>query len=135
MSHKYFKKSKKIIKPLLKGTFKKLAPEMRELLIMHRLFKKPSHGYDVIKYFKEDAPADLETKANRVYPSLDKMKKKGYLKQEVDKSKSKKNPRKVYSLTHEGQKHILQEINELKAALDSMQDYLGEIEKDVKKSS
>lgn len=129
MTHKYFKH--KLIEPVLKKTLKKLAPELRELLMLQLLDKKPSHGYEIIRFFKEDAPVNLEAGANRIYPSLEKLRKSGLLDLEVDKRVSDKKPRKVYSLTEGGHRHLLEEIKELKAALHSIQEYLQDLERDI----
>ncbi len=126
--HKLLKKPKKI----LKKSLKKFAPQLRELHMLHHLHKNPSHGYELIRYFQEDVPADLETKANRIYPSLEKMKKKGYLKLSIDETTSTKKPRKIYSLTEEGRKHLIKEIDELRSSLDTLKEYVESIEKEVK---
>lgn len=94
--------------------------------------KKPSHGYEIIKHFEKEAPPSVETKANRVYPSLEKMKKSGYLKQSVDKSLSAKKPRKIYSLTNDGHKHLIKEINDLRETLDYIEEYVKLLEKQIK---
>lgn len=129
MAHKFIKR--KLVEPVLKKVLKKLAPELRELVMLQLLHKKPSHGYEIIKYFKEDAPADLEANANRIYPSLERLRESGLLDLDIDKSISNKKPRKVYSLTKDGHRHLLEEIRELKTALISIQEYVQTIEQDL----
>lgn len=129
MSHYPFKKGKKFLKKLAK----RLAPELRELLILWFISKKPSHGYEIIKRFDELDASELKTKANRIYPGLEELKKKGFLNAFVDTARSEKKPRKVYSLTPEGKEHLLKEIDELKGTLNSFQKYIDSIDKEVRK--
>ena len=129
MSHYPFKKGKKFLKKLSK----RLAPELRELLILWFISKKPSHGYEIIKRFDELDASELKTKANRIYPGLEELKKKGFLNAFLDTARSQRNPRKVYSLTPEGKEHLLKEIEELRGTLDSLHEYLDSIDKEVRK--
>lgn len=130
MSHHHFKVGKKFFKKISR----RFAPELRDLLILWFVGKKPSHGYELIKRFDELDSAALKTKANRVYPELEKMKKKGYIDAFLDTSASVRKPRKVYSLTPEGRDHLLKEIEELRANLASIKEYLDEIDEDIRKS-
>lgn len=129
MSHP-FKKGKKFFKKLTK----RFAPELRDLLILWFISKKPTHGYELIKRFGELESENLKAKANRVYPGLEKMKKKGYVEAFLDTSLSLKKPRKVYSLTPEGKRHLLKEIDDLRASLDSVKKYLDAIDEDIRQA-
>ena len=130
MSHHYrhIKKGKKYFKKIVK----RYAPELRDLLMLWFVGKKPSHGYELIKRFDSLDQEALKAKANRIYPGLEKMKKKGYVKVELDSSQSQKKPRKVYTLTPEGREHLLSEIDELRAGLDFLKNYLDEIDADIR---
>ena len=63
------------------------------------------------------------------------MKKKGYVKVELDTSQSQKKPRKIYTLTPEGRQHLISEIDELRDGLDSLKAYLDEIDADISEPS
>ncbi|HEX21114.1 MAG TPA: PadR family transcriptional regulator [Actinobacteria bacterium] len=130
MSHhnRHIKKGKKYFKKLAK----RYAPELRDLLMLWFVSKKPAHGYELIKRFDSLGQEALKAKANRIYPGLEKMKEKGYVKSELDTTQSQKKPRKVYTLTPEGKEHLLNEIDELRASLDSLKLYLDEIDADIR---
>lgn len=130
MGHHPFKKGKKALKRLVK----RYAPELRDLLMLWFVSRKPTHGYEIIKQFDEMDAESLKAKANRVYPGLEKMKKKGYVDIFLDTSVSVKKPRKIYKLTPEGKKHLLKEIDELRASLDAVRNYLDAIDADIRKS-
>jgi len=126
--HRHHHKGKKYFKKLAK----RYAPELRDLLMLWFVGKNPAHGYELIKRFDQLGQDALKAKANRVYPGLEKMKKKGYVKVELDSSQSQKKPRKVYTLTPAGREHLLSEIDELRAGLDSLKTYLDEIDADIR---
>ena len=114
---------------------KRYAPELRDLLMLWFVSKKPTHGYELIKRFDELDSEVLKTKANRVYPGLEKMKDKGFVEAFLDTSISAKKPRKIYTLTPKGREHLLTEIDELRSGLDSVKKYLDAIDQDIRASS
>ena len=70
--------------PKMNQMIKSFLPTLRNLAILWLISKEASHGYDIIKKFKEFAPPGLSVTESRVYPGLNELERKGYLKSEGD---------------------------------------------------
>jgi PadR family transcriptional regulator, regulatory protein PadR len=89
--------------PLLPGTL--------YMLILRTLARGPLHGYGIAKRIKESSDADLEIEDGSLYPALNRMLVKGWLKAEWGVSENNRKAR-FYRLTPEGRKQLEQETED-----------------------
>ena len=78
----------------------KLMKGLLDLIVLQFLKTRPMHGYQVITEIRENFRVYFGP--STIYPLLNGLEKKGYVKSEWDMSNER--PRKVYRLTVEGQK-------------------------------
>ena len=110
---------------------KSFLPTLRNVAILWFISKEPSHGYSIIKKFEEIAPPGLTVTESRVYPGLDSLEKKGYLKSELDITISEERPRKIYTITNKGKKYLIKEANQVYFAVEYINKFLKKIKDDV----
>jgi transcriptional regulator len=94
-----------------------LLPGTLYLLVLRSLAGGPLHGYAIAKRIKQASADVLEVEEGSLYPALNRMLVKGWLKAEWGISENNRRAR-FYSLTAEGQAQLQQET----AAFDRMVD-------------
>lgn len=89
--------------PLLPGTL--------YMLILRTLSRGPLHGYAIAKRIKESSAEGLEIEDGSLYPALNRMLVKGWLKADWGLSENNRRAR-FYRLTPEGRKQLERETEE-----------------------
>jgi PadR family transcriptional regulator PadR len=77
----------------------KLAKGLLDLIILQYLHQQPMHGYQVITKIRKSFGVYFGP--STIYPFMSQLEKKGYIKSEWNTDSER--PRKVYTLTHDGQ--------------------------------
>ncbi len=77
----------------------KLAKGLLDLIILQYLHQQPMHGYEVITKIRRSFGVYFGP--STIYPFMSQLEKKGYIKSSWNMDSER--PRKVYSLTHDGQ--------------------------------
>ena len=80
----------------------KLMKGLLDLVILQFLSNEPMHGYQVITKIRKNFGVYFGP--STIYPLLGTLEKKGYIDSHWDMNFER--PRKVYSLTNDGQKHV-----------------------------
>lgn len=94
-------------------------------IILGILKQKQSYGYELIKNIKELTDGRLNSKEGAIYPVLQKMEKKGWIKSEWNMEENQR-PRKYYTVLPEGIvafDYEMTQIHELVRTLDKL--YFG----------
>ncbi|MBI2688507.1 MAG: PadR family transcriptional regulator [Acidobacteria bacterium] len=91
-----------------------LLPGTLYLLVMRTLAAGPLHGYAIAKRIKESSGAFLTVEEGSLYPALNRMLVKGWLKSEWGLSESNRKAR-FYQLTAKGRKQLEQEDKEFRS--------------------
>ncbi len=86
------------MKAEMKRVQTKLMKGLLDLIILNLLKSKPMHGYQIITCIRKNFGVYFGP--STIYPLLNSLEEKGYIKSEWDLSKDR--PRKVYNLTTEG---------------------------------
>ena len=86
------------MKAEMKKVQAKLVKGLLDLIILNLLKAKPMHGYQIITCIRKNFGVYFGP--STIYPLLNSLEEKGYIKSEWDLSKDR--PRKVYNLTAEG---------------------------------
>ena len=102
--------------------------------MLRLISKKASHGYDIIKKFKEFAPPGLSVTESRVYPGLNDLERKGYLISEMDTTVSEERPRKVYSITKKGKNYLSDEVDHIYEIVKYINEFLIQMKNDLEDS-
>jgi PadR family transcriptional regulator PadR len=92
-----------------------LLPGTLYLLILRTLARGPLHGYAIARRIKESSEGEVKVEAGSLYPALNRMLVKGWLKAEWGISENNRKAR-FYNLTREGRKQLerdAKEFNEL----------------------
>jgi len=90
---------------------KRLVKTLLDFLVLQKISAEPCHGYKLIRQFRKQF--GFYFGPSTIYPLLTKLEKRGYVKSEYVVATK---PRKVYSITTEGEKH-LEKCNELLGSL------------------
>jgi DNA-binding PadR family transcriptional regulator len=92
------KKERILINPQ-KEVQTKLAKGLLDLIILQYLHQQPMHGYQIITKIRKSFGVYFGP--STIYPFMSQLEKKGYIKSQWNTENER--PRKVYSLTHDGQ--------------------------------
>ena len=82
-----------------------LLPGTLYMMILRTLRERPLHGYAIAKRIRDWSQGDLEIDDGSLYPSLNRMLVKGWLKAEWGTSENNRSAR-FYRLTASGRKHL-----------------------------
>ena len=113
---------------------KSFLPTLRNVAILWLISKEASHGYSIIKKFREFAPPGLSVTESRVYPGLNDLERKGYLKSEIDTTISNERPRKVYSITKKGKNYLSDEVDQIYEIVKYINGFLIQMKNDMDRS-
>jgi PadR family transcriptional regulator PadR len=97
-----------------------LLPGTLFLLILKSLARGPLHGYAIAKHIKNASANGLEIEDGSLYPALNRMLVKGWLKAEWGVSENNRKAR-FYRLTPEGRKQLHAEAKEFEKLVRSIQ--------------
>lgn len=98
--------------PLLPGTL--------YMLILRTLAAGPRHGYAIARRIKQCSANVLDVEEGSLYPSLNRMLLKGWLKAEWGTSETNRQAR-FYRLTKDGQKQLASEADEFEKLVTAIQ--------------
>jgi len=90
------------------------------LLILRTLAAGPLHGYAIARRIKERSAEVLDVEEGSLYPALNRMLLKGWLRAEWGTSETNRKAR-FYSLTKEGQKRLVAEAGEFNKLVNAIQ--------------
>jgi PadR family transcriptional regulator, regulatory protein PadR len=90
------------------------------MLVMRALANGPLHGYAIAKLIKQSSEEALSVEEGSLYPALNRMLAKGWLKAEWGISESNRKAR-FYRLTPEGRKQLQQESREFDRLIRGIQ--------------
>jgi PadR family transcriptional regulator, regulatory protein PadR len=90
------------------------------MLVLRALANGPLHGYAIAKLIKESSQEALSVEEGSLYPALNRMLTKGWLKAEWGVSESNRKAR-FYRLTPEGRKQLQQESREFERLIRGIQ--------------
>jgi PadR family transcriptional regulator PadR len=90
------------------------------MLVMRALANGPLHGYAIAKLIKQSSEDSLSVEEGSLYPALNRMLAKGWLKAEWGTSESNRKAR-FYRLTPEGRKQLQQESREFDRLIRGIQ--------------
>ena len=90
------------------------------MLVMRALTNGPLHGYAIAKLIKQSSEDALSVEEGSLYPALNRMLAKGWLKAEWGVSESNRKAR-FYRLTPEGRKQLQQESREFERLIRGIQ--------------
>jgi transcriptional regulator len=97
-----------------------LLPGTLYLLILRTVAAGPLHGYAIARRIKQCSAEVLEVEEGSLYPALNRMLVKGWLKAKWGMSESNRRAR-FYSLTPEGRKQLASEEGEFNKLIDAIQ--------------
>ena len=97
-----------------------LLPGTLFLLILRTLARGPLHGYAIARRIKEASANGLEIEDGSLYPALNRMLVKGWLKAEWGISENNRRAR-FYQLTAAGRKQLESETNEFEKLVSAIQ--------------
>lgn len=97
-----------------------LLPGTLFLLILKSLARGPLHGYAIAKHIKSASDHGLEIEDGSLYPALNRMLVKGWLKAEWGISENNRKAR-FYRLTPDGRKQLHAEAKEFEKLVKSIQ--------------
>ena len=90
------------------------------MLILRTLAAGPLHGYAISRRIKQCSADVLDVEEGSLYPALNRMLVKGWLKAEWGLSETNRKAR-FYRLTAEGRKQLASETNEFNRLIDAIQ--------------
>lgn len=96
-----------------------LLPGTLYLLILRIVAAGPMHGYGIAKRIKETSSEVLDVEEGSLYPALNRMLVKGWLKAEWGLTDTNRKAR-FYKLTPEGRKQLQQESEEFDRLVDAI---------------
>ena len=97
-----------------------LLPGTLFMLILRTLSRGPLHGYAIARKIKEASANGLEIEDGSLYPALNRMLVKGWLKAEWGISENNRRAR-FYQLTAAGRKQLEAETNEFEKLISAIQ--------------
>lgn len=97
-----------------------LLPGTLYLLILRTLAAGPLHGYAISRRIKQCSADALDVEEGSLYPALNRMLLKGWLRAEWGTSETNRKAR-FYRLTKEGQKQLAAEANEFNKLVTAIQ--------------
>jgi PadR family transcriptional regulator PadR len=97
-----------------------LLPGTLYLLILRTLSAGPMHGYAIARRIKDCSADVLEVEEGSLYPALNRMLVKGWLRAEWGTSETNRKAR-FYRLTREGQKQLAAEAGEFNKLVNAIQ--------------
>src|SRR5580658_2734918 len=97
-----------------------LLPGTLYLLILRTLAAGPLHGYAIARRIKECSADVLDVEEGSLYPALNRMLLKGWLRAEWGTSDTNRKAR-FYSLTKEGRQQLAAEISEFDKLVNAIQ--------------
>ena len=97
-----------------------LLPGTLYLLILRTLAAGPLHGYAIARRIKERSADVLDVEEGSLYPALNRMLLKGWLRAEWGTSETNRKAR-FYRLTKEGQKQLAAEAGEFNKLVNAIQ--------------
>jgi len=97
-----------------------LLPGTLYLLILRTLSRGPLHGYAIVKRIKDASREDLRIEDGSLYPALNRMLVKGWLRSEWGVSENHRKAR-FYRLTPEGRKQLDKEAGEFDRLVRAIQ--------------
>jgi PadR family transcriptional regulator PadR len=97
-----------------------LLPGTLYLLILRTLAAGPRHGYAIARRIKQCSADVLDVEEGSLYPALNRMLLKGWLRAEWGTSETNRKAR-FYRLTKEGQKQLAAEANEFNKLITAIQ--------------
>ena len=97
-----------------------LLPGTLYLLILRTLAAGPLHGYAISRRIKQCSADVLDVEEGSLYPALNRMLLKGWLRAEWGTSETNRKAR-FYRLTREGQKQLAAEANEFNKLVSAIQ--------------
>jgi PadR family transcriptional regulator PadR len=101
------------------STAPELLPGTLYMLILRTLARGPLHGYAIARRIKESSAEVLKIEDGSLYPSLNRMLVKGWLKAEWGVSQNNRKAR-FYRLTAEGRKQLEQEGREFEQVIQAI---------------
>jgi len=97
-----------------------LLPGTLYMLVLRTLAAGPLHGYAIARRIKQCSANVLDVEEGSLYPSLNRMLLKGWLKAEWGTSETNRKAR-FYRLTKEGQKQLASEADEFERLITAIQ--------------
>jgi PadR family transcriptional regulator PadR len=97
-----------------------LLPGTLYLLILRTLAAGPLHGYAIARRIKERSAEVLDVEEGSLYPALNRMLLKGWLRAEWGTSETNRKAR-FYSLTKEGRQQLAAEVSEFNKLVNAIQ--------------
>jgi transcriptional regulator len=104
----------------MSGDSPQLLPGTLYLLILRTLAAGPLHGYAIARRIKQCSADVLDVEEGSLYPALNRMLLKGWLRAEWGTSETNRKAR-FYRLTKEGQKQLAAEANEFNKLVTAIQ--------------
>src|SRR5215468_9251702 len=98
-----------------------LLPGTLEMLILKTLERnaEPMHGYGIALYLKQISKEVLQVEEGSLYPALQRLAIKGWVKAEWGQSDNKRRAR-LYKLTPAGRKRLKQEVADFERVLEAI---------------
>ena len=87
---------------VLKGTL--------EMLVLHTLTSQSMHGYAIVQHVKKLTDDELHIEAGSLYPALERLEKKGWVKSKWEESSTGRRAR-LYTITASGRKQLGKEVS------------------------
>jgi PadR family transcriptional regulator, regulatory protein PadR len=97
-----------------------LLPGTLYMMILRMLHQGPLHGYAIAKRIRESSKGDIEIEDGSLYPALNRMMIKGWLKAEWGISENNRRAR-FYRLTPEGRKQLEKESSSFDKMIRAIQ--------------
>ena len=97
-----------------------LLPGTLYMLILRTLAAEPRHGYAIARRIKQSSADVLVVEEGSLYPALNRMLVKGWVKAEWGVSETNRKAR-FYRLTREGRKQLASEAGEFNRLVDAIQ--------------
>src|SRR5436190_13199769 len=104
----------------MRGKTANLLPGTLLMMILQTLSAGPLHGYEIAKRIKDSSKGALIIEDGSLYPALNRMLVKGWLKAEWGISENNRNAR-FYRLTPEGRKKLEQESEDFERMVRAIQ--------------
>ncbi|HEX5474291.1 MAG TPA: PadR family transcriptional regulator [Vicinamibacterales bacterium] len=104
-----------------------LFPGALEMMILQTLKRRPLHGYALAQHIKRTSDDQLQIEEGSLYPALQRMLKRGWLRAAWSVSSTGRRIR-VYRLTPAGRTHLEQEMSSFERMLRAVARVLGPAE-------
>jgi PadR family transcriptional regulator PadR len=102
-----------------KSNQRDLFPGALEMMILQTLKRKSLHGYALAQHIKQTSNDLLQIEEGSLYPALQRMLKKGWVKAEWGISLTNRRVR-IYQLTSAGRKHVEREVSNFEEMLEGI---------------